>query len=336
VEEVVAGQTHLHAARMDTRPALQQEEHRIPVLAVVVVDHKQPVAAVVVQNQEVQAEALVEVRILVKEAERRIHHQAEVRILVKAAERHTHHLAEVQIQAQEVVERHILLRLAADQIQEQEAVERHILLRLAADQMQGAVEARQTLADLLVEDQIHHLAEVQIRHLVEDQIHHLVEDQIHHLVEDQIHHLVEIQIHHLVGQTLAAQAEGQTPAVPVVCQMPEAVEGLQIQEVPPVRQEERHKSHRTCRRASPVRRNEGSSWSPSRVGGPNRRPHRRQHTVVSTPWIKIEVVVHSSMTKPTGQRRSRKHGFVSKYAPIGRNRRCRCVRKAQSTSLRCR
>lgn len=88
-------------------------------------------------------------------------------------------------------------------------------------------------------------------------------------------------IHHLaVGQTLAA---------PAAYQMLEAAVEPQIQVAPQARPEERRKSHRTCRRASLVRRNEGSSWSPSRHGGPNRRPHRRQHTVLSTPRIKIEV-----------------------------------------------
>jgi len=84
-------------------------------------------------------------------------------------------------------------------------------------------------------------------------------------------------------------AAGQTLAAPAAYQKPEAAAGPQIQEVPQARPEERRKSHRTCRRASLVLRNEGSSWSPSRHGGPNRRPHRRQHTVLCTPRIKIEV-----------------------------------------------
>ncbi len=92
------------------------------------------------------------------------------------------------------------------------------------------------------------------------------------------------------GQTPAAQAVRQTPGDPVACQMPEAAAELQILEALRARQEERHKSHRTCRRASLVRHNEGSSWSPSRDVGPHQRPHRRQHIVLSTPRIKIEVI----------------------------------------------
>jgi hypothetical protein len=111
----------------------------------------------------------------------------------------------------------------------------------------------------------------------------------------------------VVGQTLAVQVAGQIQvpeaadqtllALEAACQMPEAVAVLQILEVLRARQEERHRSHRTCRRASLVRRIEGSSWSPSRNGGPNRRPLPGQHIVLPTPRIKIEVeFVHQPPT----------------------------------------
>lgn len=173
---------------------------------------------------------------------------------------------------------------------------------LAADQTQGQPEAVRSPVEpevvriqALAVDQTHRLAaRVEARKPAVAGAGQTLEDPLEAdqtpQAAGQIHH------HPAVGH-IPAQAAGQTPEVPVAGQTPEAPGAAcrrlvaeaeaQIQGAPQALQEERHKSHRTCRRASLVRRNEGSSWSPSRDGGPT--PHRRQHTVVCTPRIKNEV-----------------------------------------------
>ncbi len=181
------------------------------------------------------------------------------------------------------------LHLAASQtLPEPEAAGQTHLHPAAGQTLPGLEAAGQTLPGLEAAGQTHlHPAADQILPEPEaagQTLHHPEVDQIQ--AQEAAHQNLAVQV---VGQIQAPEAVGQTLADQVACQMPEAAVGLQILEVPQAHQEERHRSHRTCRRASLVRRIEGSSWSPSRDGGPSHRPPRRQHTVLPTPRIKIEV-----------------------------------------------
>ena len=288
-EAVEAGQTLLVALR-DNLPELPAAD-------------QMPEAAEADQIQAAQEAARAEAQIQVLEVGDRILRAQEAEVQIQALEE------AVQIQALEVGDRILQeLEVAAQsqalveevQIQEPEA-EVQIQAPEVALRRLVAVGARQTL-------EVHREA---VRIQAVDQIHHLAVGQIQ--AAQAVRHTLEVLAVRqnpgvqAVRHTLEAPAVRQTPEVPVACQMPEAAAGPQIPEVPQAHPEERHKSHRTCRRASLVRHNEGSSWSPSRDGGPHRRPHRRQHIVLSTPRIKIEVVVRSSTAKVGEQRQPTRH-----------------------------
>jgi hypothetical protein len=213
--------------------------------------------------------------------------------LVVAGEGQNHPIAEEALEAAQIQE-----ALAADQSPAMVAARNQKVQ--VADQIQGAQVAGQIQAR--AEDQIHPredpaearrlvaAAVVQTLkvHLEADQTlkAHLEADQTlkAHLEADQTlaaRQILAVQVADqtpevpVADQTPAVPAAVQTPEVPAVCQKQAAEEEPRIREAPQARQAERHKSHRTCRRASLVRRNEGSSWSPSRDDGPTPRPPRR-------------------------------------------------------------